>query len=280
MRPFLTGVLSSLVLIGCGTATKTGSPDAGAADSGLESACGQPGAVGNSLGVGQYCNTANNVSCPSGTLCSDIVNQPTTPQNDTFVCIIPECDPCAPASACGEGAQCVCSASLGGCGCFPTSTCPGIVATFQATTTCMDAGTPDAGPGTDAGPGADAGTGADAGPADAGSEPADAGSADAGPAANCYNACISQNPTSYTAFVDTELKDCGCNSGSPCASVCTAECANMSTYSDSSTCGTCIGNQENLGSGSVCTSTAGAYCLFDTSAACYAFIKCSDGCPM
>jgi hypothetical protein len=269
----------SILVIGCGT-SKTSGSDAGPQDAGLESACGQPGATGNSLGVGQYCNTADNVTCAtSGTLCSDIVNNPATPQNDTFVCIVPECDPCAPPGTCGAGAQCVCSPGLGGCGCFPTTTCPGIVAVFNATTTCMDAGTPGEGPG-DAGPVTDAGPAADAGSTDAGPT-SDAGSAsgDAGPSANCYNACISQYPTAYTAFVDTELTDCGCNSGSPCVSSCTAECANMSTYSDSSTCGMCIDNQENLGSSSACTATAGAYCLFTASAACHDFISCSNACP-
>ena len=271
--------MSCFLLVACGPAKTpadggTTTPDSGS----VQSACGQPGDMGNSLGVGHYCQTtADCASSSQAIICSSIVNAPTvTPQDDTFVCIIPECDPCAPPGTCGENAQCVCSPGLGGCGCFPTA-CPGVVSAFNATTTCMDGGSPagDAGPG-DAGPG-DAG----AGPGDAGPGPMDAGNVDAGymdggPGQNCYNACIANNMAAYQLFIGYEISKCGCGSGT-CASDCTAECANPSSYSTSSACGTCIGNQENLGSSSSCITGAGIACEINGS--CSPFISCSQPCP-
>jgi hypothetical protein len=153
-----------LVLVACGSSSKSTPADAGPIDAGLESACGHPGDMGNALGVGIYCPTGTECT-GSGTLCSSIVNNPATPASNTYVCILPNCDTCDPA-ACGQDAYCVCSASLGGCGCFPTS-CSSFAASIGGTTACVDAGTL-----------VDAGTPEDAGTADAGSQ--DAGAADAG----------------------------------------------------------------------------------------------------
>jgi hypothetical protein len=161
----LTGIFA---LAACGPASSN--KDAGtAADSGPASACGHPGDMGNSLGVGKYCASSND--CPStAALCStieaSILDNPSIPA--TNFCLIPECDPCSPAAPqCGENAFCACYA-VGECGCAPLS-CMNIQP-LDAGVVCVDAGPSDAG-------NADAGAG-DAGSGDAGTT--DAGTTDGG----------------------------------------------------------------------------------------------------
>ena len=92
-------------------------------DSGFDagpSACGHPGDVGvNDSGVGQYCLSI--LDCPpTAQICSDIDNNPATPQFDTFFCVNPNCDECSPPGTCGPNATCACQ-SVGNCGCIPDS---------------------------------------------------------------------------------------------------------------------------------------------------------------
>ncbi len=83
------------------------------------SVCGHPGDMGNSLGVGMYCNTAEDAGCPStAPICSDIENA-ATPSMPTFFCV-QVCNECSPPGFCGSGASCVCQAP-GECGCTPNS---------------------------------------------------------------------------------------------------------------------------------------------------------------
>src|SRR5579863_7676364 len=69
------------------------------------SACGHPGDMGNSLGVGKYCQYRSD--CPGALLCSSLNNSPTNPLNTYFCTLV--CDPCSsPPTDCGAGATCVC----------------------------------------------------------------------------------------------------------------------------------------------------------------------------
>jgi hypothetical protein len=137
--------------------------DAGWPDGGPLSACGHPGDVGNSIGVGQFCTAQG--TCPSASQVCSIINNPVEPANmQTYFCVLP-CSPCAPASFCGEGASCVCSAQ--GCGCTP-NTCAQLFPDAGNPACGLDGGETDAG--IPDGGAADAGT-PDAGP------PFDAGTA-------------------------------------------------------------------------------------------------------
>lgn len=78
------------------------------------SVCGHPGDVGNSLGVGKFCQKITDCSSNTkATLCT------TLGSDVSFFCTLP----CAPGDAgamtCGENARCACEG--GQCGCFPTS---------------------------------------------------------------------------------------------------------------------------------------------------------------
>lgn len=124
----LTLCLLSVVGFGCGSSsggdmsTQDLSMSAGA-DMALFSACGHPGDKGNSKGIGQYCNTAANVSCPTGMMltCSDILNSPGSNMN-TFFCTTPcsmSMSGTADAAECGENSLCQCKTI--GCGCTPAA---------------------------------------------------------------------------------------------------------------------------------------------------------------
>lgn len=82
----------------------------------FKSNCGKPGDVGNSLGVGKFCEKLTDCSDnPKATLCAKLGD----PDNYfcTFVCNGGD----AGADECGENARCACDpGSMGrGCGCFP-----------------------------------------------------------------------------------------------------------------------------------------------------------------
>jgi hypothetical protein len=113
------------------------------------SACGHPGDMGNSLGVGQYCNEQSDAApaCPTGLICSDIENSSEPANLQTFFCTLPECTAC---TSCGTGASCVCQAP-GACGCVP-DTCAGIFPDGGSPPACAEGGTGSEG-GTDAGAG-------------------------------------------------------------------------------------------------------------------------------
>jgi hypothetical protein len=83
------------------------------------SACGSPGDLGNSIGVGKFCRTA--LDClknGNADICSSILNDVSAPKaTDTYFCTI-ACMPDAGVSQCGDDAVCSC-VSLG-CGCVPS----------------------------------------------------------------------------------------------------------------------------------------------------------------
>jgi len=94
----------------------------------------------------------------------------------------------------------------------------------------------------------------------------------------CQQACVDNNPTTYQKFDSYELTECGCAANSPCHASCTAECANPSTLTQSSPCGTCLQAEFNKENGSVCTIHAAINdCLPDP--ACAQFVNCLLTCP-
>jgi hypothetical protein len=119
-----TSILLVLALAACGGGDDgppappdppgDGDPDA-AAESGPDafpSVCGQPGDVGNELGVGQFCETLTDCSdTADAPLCSSF-GDPTT----HFCTRL--CDEGSGSEQCGTGAECACGD--GGCGCTPT----------------------------------------------------------------------------------------------------------------------------------------------------------------
>ena len=131
-----TGLFFAVVLAACAPAAAT--PDSGS-DSGLmvpAGSCGQPGDMGNELGVGRFCT-------PGGRQCA------TAPQARICVVDLSPADMqwyctrlCSADSDCGTDAVCIGDAR--GMGCLPARCAPP---------------RPDAGTGTDAGAGTDAGTG-------------------------------------------------------------------------------------------------------------------------
>ena len=107
----------AMLAAGCSSAsTNEGTADSGGDDAQAEagplnSFCGFPGDTGNSLGVGQFCETVYDCQQNSkATLCTQLGNP------NTYFCTF-RCDPDAGAGVCGENAICACS---GQCGCVPT----------------------------------------------------------------------------------------------------------------------------------------------------------------
>jgi hypothetical protein len=83
-------------------------------DLALLSACGHPGDVGNSLGVGRFCTTvAECAQTAQAKICSTISNGTPPSASDTYFCTM-ACDPSGP-NTCGEGAHCIGSGTSGGC---------------------------------------------------------------------------------------------------------------------------------------------------------------------
>jgi len=108
---------TALLLVGCGGGGDTTAMDMTvAADLTLNSNCGHPGDVGNSFGVGKFCQHQSDCAgTPKPTLCTQLGD----PNN--YFCTIQCSNPDAGAGECGENARCACSG--GQCGCYPTS-CP------------------------------------------------------------------------------------------------------------------------------------------------------------
>jgi hypothetical protein len=92
-------------------------------DMALLSACGHPGDVGNSLGVGRFCTNQGPDCTGNGmaTSCSALFNGQTASAMDTYFCSFQ----CAAAGSteCGENATCLCNASSI-CACIPTTCAP------------------------------------------------------------------------------------------------------------------------------------------------------------
>ena len=140
--------LSPIVLANCSSSSTTpdGGPgvgvpfDGGWLDGGPTSACGHPGDLGNSIGVGQYCTAQG--TCPSAMeVCSTINNPVEAADLQTYFCVLP-CSPCSAPSFCGEGASCVCS--LQGCGCTPNA-CEALFLDAGTAACVPDGGESDAG---------------------------------------------------------------------------------------------------------------------------------------
>ena len=97
---------AALALAGCGgdKTTSTPPPDM-ARGPDLASACGHPGDVGNSLGVGKFCTTLSDcTSNTKATLCT------TLGSSDEFFCTM-LCSSTGAADQCGENARCACDKS-------------------------------------------------------------------------------------------------------------------------------------------------------------------------
>lgn len=102
---------AALALAGCGGDNTTSAPPPDMARGpDLASACGHPGDVGNSLGVGKYCSKLSDCAGNGqATLCTILGS------NDTFFCTFACSD--AASTECGEDASCQCQGTQ--CGCFP-----------------------------------------------------------------------------------------------------------------------------------------------------------------
>lgn len=123
----MIGLVLVITLAACSN-DNNGGGDMGVADLGkasgdmlLLSQCGHPGDPGNSLGVGQFCRTANDCK-GQAQLCSSMENGSTPSPTDTYFCTIFPCHPDdggVDSTACGENTGCACSNGL--CGCTPSS---------------------------------------------------------------------------------------------------------------------------------------------------------------
>jgi hypothetical protein len=88
----------------------SGAPDVAPLDTGLMTACGKPGDMGNSQGVGKYCNGFADCAGNGQAILCATLGDPNA-HFCTFACMS------AASTACGAGASCQC---LGGqCGCVP-----------------------------------------------------------------------------------------------------------------------------------------------------------------
>lgn len=119
----VAAVLSLVSLIACSSSQSAGpTTDAGGADVtedafNPQSSCGHPGDMGNSLGVGKFCQYTI-ADCGMNTrarLCTTL-----DPKGDAnYFCTFP-CNPMTdPVDVCGERARCACDSTGGACGCFP-----------------------------------------------------------------------------------------------------------------------------------------------------------------
>jgi hypothetical protein len=129
---FLVGASVVIVgtAVGCSSSSNKGAAtaDGGGGDecAEIDSQCGQPCDLGNSLGVGQFCNQITQCENTSQAhLCSSLGSL--TTHFCTFRCSAADAGPpeggdggLAFPTSCGEGATCTCDNS-GNCGCTPTS---------------------------------------------------------------------------------------------------------------------------------------------------------------
>jgi hypothetical protein len=126
-------LLTAVAALGCSN-SNSASGDAGASDAGaadcakIDSACGQPCEMGNSLGVGQFCTGLSDcTNTPQAKICSSLGNTGGNPSTFycTFLCLpadasVPEGGSMLPTD-CGEGAACRCEKGSLQCGCVPES---------------------------------------------------------------------------------------------------------------------------------------------------------------
>ena len=92
---------------GCGSGTPTPGPDLAMSTSGdleVNSLCGHPGDVGNSLGVGKYCKESAECMGQMAAVCSTLMEPP---QGPVYFCTFP-CDATATTNPCGANATCTC----------------------------------------------------------------------------------------------------------------------------------------------------------------------------
>jgi len=102
----MRAIVVCAVLAACGGGKSNSGPDA------FYTTCGNPGDLGNELGIGKFCQTiADCSSTPMASICSNLGDV------TTFFCTR-TCQSTGSADQCGTGAQCVCS---GGCGCVPNT---------------------------------------------------------------------------------------------------------------------------------------------------------------
>ena len=100
-----------------------------------------------------------------------------------------------------------------------------------------------------------------------------------GGAPSCNDQCTTMYPTAYQKFVGYELTECGCATGSPCATDCAGSCASgkPNGTSPNSACATCLSAEGNKGLGSSCTLTAAETdCAGDST--CKSFSSCGLCC--
>lgn len=111
--PFLFRSIACMVIAALAACDGGGgsSPAAVAADA-IESSCGQPGDVGNELGIGRFCTSLGDCPDPSAPLCSILGDR------NTHFCT-KVCQASGPADQCGTGARCACNPG-GQCGCTPS----------------------------------------------------------------------------------------------------------------------------------------------------------------
>lgn len=106
---FLFSVVFTCAACGGGGSSKP--PDAKMPDA-FQSTCGEPGDVGNEMGIGKFCASLSDCTNPSAGLCSSL-GDPTT-----HFCTH-TCKSTDPVTVCGTGAECTCNAS-NQCGCTPS----------------------------------------------------------------------------------------------------------------------------------------------------------------
>jgi len=115
---------AALVLVACSSSSSSNAPADASADAAEEpfnpkSSCGHPGDMGNSLGVGKFCQytIADCGMNLKARLCTTLDPK----GNDNYFCTFP-CHPTDPPDVCGENARCACDPGSGdACGCFPTA---------------------------------------------------------------------------------------------------------------------------------------------------------------
>ena len=95
----------------------------------------------------------------------------------------------------------------------------------------------------------------------------------------CLQMCIANNMLPYDNFVGLELESCGCMTGGPCASVCTAACANPSTLTGASPCGMCSGGSGRDGDGPAVRRLGGEQVPRQPSTCRSPFVSCGLACP-
>ena len=100
------------VILWAGCGDDGGSSVVDAAADAFESACGEPGDVGNELGIGKFCGSLSDCG-GTAPLCSSLGDP------DTHFCTN-TCTPATAAEKCGTGTECTCNNS-NQCGCTPSA---------------------------------------------------------------------------------------------------------------------------------------------------------------